>query len=279
MNDLITLVYTEDLENAPIIIECKNEDMECFPVVDARSAVYVATGISAQNQRKVVVCVDSGNASRSAFSGMTEAFYRKLPIALITVGKKLDYTKELNDVVAGHYIAESFEDILSLLDKEFPMHIELVEEEQKQKKIECDKLQQILSSVLSEHEYLYISQEIRNSCYQYHSKVVYGGMPDCSEGALANVLGASLAKIHKKYIGLVSETEFIHDLNTLGNTNINDRICYIIVGRKKNALLLDSAKALQFDVIATKEEQLGDNEIRKVCLSDNKTLLMLYKEE
>lgn len=279
MRDLMTVVYTIDLESAPFILECKKNGKNCISAVDARSAVYMATGICAQNYCKVAVCVDAGNASRSAFSGMTEAFYRKLPVALITIGKKLDYTIELNDVVAGHYTAQNYTDVFDLMDKEFPMHIELIMEASKIKKIECDKLQQILSSAFGENEYLYISQGVKKADCNYSGKVVYGGMPGCYEGALANVLGASLAKRHKKYIGLVSEEELLHDLNTLGNININDLLSFIIVGNKKNNLLMDCAAALQFEVIYAKESQISDSEIRSACLNSKKTLLMIYKEE
>lgn len=279
MRDLMTVVYTIDLESAPFILECKKNGKNCISAIDARSAVYMATGICAQNQCKVAVCVDAGNASRSAFSGMTEAFYRKLPVALITIGKKLDYTRELNDVVEGHYTAQNYTDVFGLMDKEFPMHIELTAEASKLRKIECDKLQQILSSALGENEYLYISQGVKKADCNYAGKVVYGGMPGCYEGALANVLGASLVKRHKKYIGLVSEDELIHDLNTLGNININDLVSFIIVGNKKNNLLMDCAAALQFEVIYAKESQISDSEIRSACLNNKKTLLMIYKEE
>ena len=279
MSDLMTVIYTIDLESAPFILECKKNGKNCISAVDARSAVYMATGICAQNQCKVAVCVNAGNASRSAFSGMTEAFYRKLPVALITIGRKLDYTKELNDVVAGHYTAQNYTDVFDLMDKEFPMHIELTTGSIKAEKTECDKLQQILSSALGKNEYLYISQGVKKADCNYAGKVVYGGMPGCYEGALANVLGASLAKRHKKYIGLVSENELIHDLNTLGNININDLVSFIIVGNKKNNLLMDCATALQFEVIYAKESQISDSEIRSACLNSKKTLLMIYKEE
>ena len=279
MSDLITIIYTIDLEKTPFILECKKNGKNCISAIDARSAVYMATGICAQNQCKVAVCVDAGNASRSAFSGMTEAFYRKLPVALITIGRKLDYTKELNDVVAGHYTVQNYTDAFDLMDKEFPMHIELTAEASKLRKIECDKLQQILSSALGENEYLYISQGVNKADCNYVGKVVYGGMPGCYEGALANVLGASLAKRHKKYIGLVSEDELIHDLNTLGNININDLVSFIIVGNKKNDLIMDCATALQFEVSYAKESQISDSEIRSACLNSKKTLLMIYKEE
>lgn len=278
MDKTITLIYTGDLENTSFVQECKSKGVTCISVVDARSAVYAATGISAQNQSKVAVCMNAGNASRSAFTGMTEAFYRKLPVALITVGKELDYTRELNDVVVGHYSAINYDDVLERLNGEFPMHIELLVENPKHEKNECSALQSLLSSVLNEDTYLYISSAIQKSEVQYMGKVVYGGMPDCYEGALANVLGASLAKKRKKYVGLISEDEFIHDINTLGNINMNDSICYIIVSQKKNKVILDYAAAMKFETCEVKENCLKLEDIKRIVLSKNKGLLMVYQE-
>ena len=280
MDRVTTLIYTEDLENISFIQECKSKGINCISIVDARSAVYVATGISAQNQSKVAVCVNAGNASRSAFSGMTEAFYRKLSVALITIGKKLDYTKELNDVIAEHYIALNYSDVLELFDgNKFPMHIELLEENPEYEKNECDALQMILSSVLDEDTYLYISPGIKESEAQYKGKVVYGGMPDCYEGAIANVLGASLARKRKKYVGLISEDEFIHDINTLGNINMNDLICYIIVSQEKNKKILDYAAAMKFETYEIESDNLKLDDVKRIVLSKNKGLLVFYKEE
>ena len=41
----------------------RNLGTECISVLDASSAVYVATGICAQNNEPVIVCVDSSNES------------------------------------------------------------------------------------------------------------------------------------------------------------------------------------------------------------------------
>lgn len=278
MDRVITLIYTEDLENTSFVLECKNKGANCISVVDARSAVYVATGISAQNQSMVVVCVDAGNASRSTFSGMTEAFYRKLPIALITVGNKLDYTRELNDVIVRHCAASNYDDVLEQLNGELPVHIELLVKNSEHKKNRCDALQMLLGSVLDEDTYLYISPGIKKSGVQYTGKVVYGGMPDCYEGAMANVLGASLAKKHKKYVGLISEDEFIHDINTLGNINMNDLICYIVVSQKNNKMILDYAAAMKFETCEVKEDCLKLEDIQRIVLSKIKGLLMIYQE-
>ena len=42
MDRVATLIYTEDLENISFVQECKSKGTNCIPVVDARSAVYVA---------------------------------------------------------------------------------------------------------------------------------------------------------------------------------------------------------------------------------------------
>lgn len=278
MDRVTTLIYTEDLENVSFVQECKSKGTNCIPVVDARSAVYVATGISAQNQSMVVVCVNAGNASRSAFSGMTEAFYRKLPVALITVGRKLNYTRELNDVIVRHCTALNYDDVLEKLNGELPIHIELLVKNPKHKKNRCNALQKLLSSVLDEDTYLYISPEIEKSEVQFVGKVVYGGMPECYEGAMANVLGASLARKRKKYVGLISEDEFIHDINTLGNINMNDLICYIVVSQKNNKMILDCAEAMKFETYEVREDCLKLEDIKRIALSKNKGLLMVYQE-
>ena len=278
MDRVTTLIYTEDLENILFVQECKNNGIKCIPVVDARSAVYVATGICAQNRCIVVVCVNAGNASRSAFSGMTEAFYRKLPVALITVGRELDYTRELNDVIVRHCTALNYDDVLEQLNDELPVHIELLVKNPEHKKNRCDALQMLLSSALDENTYLYVSSGIKKSDGHYVGKVVYGGMPGCYEGAMANVLGASLARKRKKYVGLISEDEFIHDINTLGNINMNDSICYIVVAQKKNKAILDYAAAMQFETCEVKETCLKLENIKRIVLGKNKGLLMVYQE-
>ena len=278
MDRVATLIYTEDLENISFVQECKSKGTNCIPVVDARSAVYIATGIGAQNQNIVVVCVNASNASRSAFSGMTEAFYRKLPVALITVGKKLDYSRELNDVIVRHCTVSNCDDVLEQLNGELPAHIELLVKNPEHKKNRCDALQMLLCSVLDEDTYLYISPGIKKSEVQYVGKVVYGGMPDCYEGAMANVLGASLARKRKKYVGLISEDEFIHDINTLGNINMNDLVCYIVIAQKKNKMILDYAATMKFETCEVKEDCLKIENIKRIVLSKNKGILTVYQE-
>lgn len=270
------IVYSSDLEGIEFIENQKSKGVHCIPVLDARSAVYVATGISAQNKEIVLVCLNSSNASRSAFSGMTEAFYRKLPVALVTFGKGLDYSKELKDVVFDHYIISDVDGIESLLDIEAPIHIEVMGNVTEIKKVQCSSLK-ILSEVLTKDDYLYIGQGIASENISFSCKTVYGGMPNCYEGALANVLGASLAKVRRRYIGVLSEEEFLHDMNTLGNINVNDSLLYILVCDRRNNLILNYAKSLSFDTEIIDESRLEAKELTELVNNKRKTLLILYK--
>lgn len=277
MREVKYIVYSSDLEGTSFVKNNK-EAAECIPVLDARSAVYVATGICAQNHVPVIVCVNSSNSSRSAFSGMTEAFYRHLPVALITFGKELDYSKELADVVVNHYVVSDEKEIDGLLQNEFPMHIEVLAEGKQIDKLECRKVQDILSAALDSKVYLYIGQGIDFTDNPYRCKTVRGGMPNCYEGALANVLGASFAKKKDRYIGLVTEEEFLHDMNTLGNVHVNESLLFIVVCKKKNDVILNYANALSFKTESMKESDLDENTIRKVVYNIEKALLMIDLE-
>ena len=280
MSKVKYIVYSSELEDVEFIKKERNLGTECISVLDERSAVYVATGICAQNNEPVIVCVNSSNESRSVFSGMTEAFYRQLPIILVTFGQDLDYSRELGDVVVGHFVVSTSDEIENVINDKYPMHIEVINSSLDIHKIECDRVQRTLSSLLKSDHYLYISQGIRlEEKYNYESKVVQGGMPNCYEGAMANVLGASLAKLKDKYIGLISEKEFIHDMNTLGNINANDKVMFIVVADRNNNTVIDYAHALSYETSTIKEEKLDLEQLQKLIDNKKKTVVMIYKED
>lgn len=55
-----------------------------FSCVDERHAAYMACGLAAQSGEPVVLSCTGATASRNYFPGLTEAFYRKLPILAVT---------------------------------------------------------------------------------------------------------------------------------------------------------------------------------------------------
>ena len=53
---------------------------EIFSSVDERSAAYLACGMAAETNEPVVLSCTGATASRNYMPGLTEAFYRKLPV-------------------------------------------------------------------------------------------------------------------------------------------------------------------------------------------------------
>lgn len=57
---------------------------EMYSSVDERSAAYIACGLAAESGEPVVISCTGATASRNYLPGLTEAFYRKLPVLAIT---------------------------------------------------------------------------------------------------------------------------------------------------------------------------------------------------
>lgn len=57
---------------------------EVFSAADERSAAYIACGLAEESGEPVVITCTGATASRNYISGLTEAYYRKIPVLAIT---------------------------------------------------------------------------------------------------------------------------------------------------------------------------------------------------
>lgn len=57
---------------------------EVYSSVDERSAAYIACGLAAESGEPVVISCTGATASRNYLPGLTEAYYRKLPVLAVT---------------------------------------------------------------------------------------------------------------------------------------------------------------------------------------------------
>lgn len=79
------IVASPGTTNAILVAGLQSDPFfKIFSSVDERSAAYLACGIAQSIQEPVVITCTEATASRNYFSGLTEAFYRKLPILVIT---------------------------------------------------------------------------------------------------------------------------------------------------------------------------------------------------
>lgn len=83
---------------------------EVYSCVDERSAAYMACGLAAESGEAVVLTCTGSTASRDYYPGLTEAYYRKLPVLAITshqgkdrighlIPQNIDRSVTANDVV------------------------------------------------------------------------------------------------------------------------------------------------------------------------------------
>lgn len=71
---------------------------EIYSSVDERSAAYMACGLAAESGEPVCLSCTGATASRNYIPGLTEAFYRKLPILALTASQHIGRV--------GHYVPQ-----------------------------------------------------------------------------------------------------------------------------------------------------------------------------
>lgn len=79
-----------------------------FSSVDERSAAYLACGIASESGEPVVLSCTGATASRNYVSGLTEAYYRKLPVLAVTSTQ--------NPIKVGHLVPQVIDRSQQLAD-------------------------------------------------------------------------------------------------------------------------------------------------------------------
>ena len=84
-NGIKKVVASPGATNFSFLGSLQNDSwFEIYSSVDERSAAYIACGIAAESGEPVVLTCTGSTASRNYLPGLTEAFYRKLPVLAIT---------------------------------------------------------------------------------------------------------------------------------------------------------------------------------------------------
>lgn len=84
-NGIKKIVASPGTTNMTFVASVQHDPFfEIYSSVDERSAAYIACGLAAESGEAVVINCTGATASRNYMSGLTEAYYRKLPILAIT---------------------------------------------------------------------------------------------------------------------------------------------------------------------------------------------------
>lgn len=82
--------------NAILIHNFKQAGFQLYPVTDERSAAFVALGICLQRQSPVAICVTSGSALLNTLPAVAEAYYRHLPLLVISADRPTEWIGQLD---------------------------------------------------------------------------------------------------------------------------------------------------------------------------------------
>lgn len=105
------VVASPGTTNICFVASLQQDDyFEIYSSVDERSAAYMACGLAAETGEPVALSCTGATASRNYIPGLTEAFYRKLPVLAVTstqhtgrighhVAQVIDRSRQLNDIV------------------------------------------------------------------------------------------------------------------------------------------------------------------------------------
>lgn len=92
------IVISPGSRNIPFTASVENDDyFKCYSIVDERSAAFFGIGLIQQLKEPVVICCTSGTAVCNYISAVTEAFYQKLPLVVVTADRDKYCLNQLED--------------------------------------------------------------------------------------------------------------------------------------------------------------------------------------
>lgn len=97
------IIISPGSRNAPLTIGFTHDDFfTCYSIVDERCAAFFAMGIAQQTQEPTVVVCTSGSALLNYFPAVSEAYYSRIPLVVISA----DRPKNLVDIGDGQTIKQ-----------------------------------------------------------------------------------------------------------------------------------------------------------------------------
>lgn len=89
------VVISPGSRNAPLSISLSSdEDYTCYSIPDERSAAFYALGMAERLQQPTAIICTSGSALLNYYPAVCEAFYRGIPLIVISADRPLEWTDQ-----------------------------------------------------------------------------------------------------------------------------------------------------------------------------------------
>ena len=100
---IFDIVISPGSRNAPLAIHFSEMDeMNCYSIVDERSAAFVGMGMAKSIKKPVALTCTSGSASANYYPAIAEAFYQNTPLLILTADRPTDFV----DIFDGQTIRQ-----------------------------------------------------------------------------------------------------------------------------------------------------------------------------
>lgn len=100
---IFNIVISPGSRNAPLAIHfSETDELNCYSIVDERSAGFVGLGMAKSEKKPVAVTCTSGSAAANYYPAVTEAFYSNIPLLLLTADRPTEYV----DIFDGQTIRQ-----------------------------------------------------------------------------------------------------------------------------------------------------------------------------
>ena len=211
--------------------------------VDERSAGYLATGMCEELAKPVVVWVKNDASFRNLASALTEAYYKKLPLVVVTIPSQKPVNQDINptDILVGRISYVNNED-------EVIVNVNNI--------WKTKRVGPVLLEIKGGKSYPEKTYQYPGVLLQLLSKqaIVCSG-----EGGLSTLIGMAASNPDDKVTGILPYRELLYELNMFGNRNVRNNILIVSYCADTHAINVVSsfAKALDWHVeIIDNEEDI-----------------------
>lgn len=260
------VIASPGTRNIPIVGGIQSDPyFEIYSSVDEREAAYMACGLAAETGEPVVLTCTGATASRNYLSGLTEAYYRKLPILVITPSDP--------DLV-GHLVPQIIDQDSLLTDVvKYSTHVPAVEDEDDFWECEIKVNMAILELTRNSGGPVHIALEIQRDFSFNNGKLPevrlirhvkkFSEFPKLPDGKIAILIGS-----HKKMTSdQIDSLEHFCEVNNavvLGDHTSGYKGKYFVLHSISSSQMYANYDHLRPDLVIHLGEVSGDYSIGKV---------------
>lgn len=89
------IVLSPGSRNSPLAIAFnRHPKIQCYVIVDERSAAFFALGIAQQTKQAVAIACTSGSAALNYSPAIVEAFYQRIPLVVLTADRPVEWINQ-----------------------------------------------------------------------------------------------------------------------------------------------------------------------------------------